>query len=133
MILGEDGEPWFVAVDVCKVLGLADVSVAMRKLDNDEKTTRCLTPGLIEQGFSDNNAGTSLNFVNESGLYSLILTSRKPEANAFALAISPPADTFRSRPHGGPWRYRYVPTYEALAVRLDRLRRHRCGLAFRRH
>lgn len=79
----DDGEPWFVAVDVCRVLGITDTSVAMRKLDDDEKMTLCLTLGHIEQGLSDNAPGTSLNLINESGLYSLIMTSRKPEARAF--------------------------------------------------
>ncbi|ACK78068.1 Bro-N domain-containing protein [Acidithiobacillus ferrooxidans] len=83
VIPGENGEPWWVAVDVCRALGLVDASVAMRKLDEDEKTTLCLTPGHVKQGLSDNAPGTSLNLVNEPGLYRLILTSRKPEAHAF--------------------------------------------------
>ncbi len=83
VITGEDGEPWFVATDVCKVLGLDQVSRAIGRLDDDEKTTLTITTSLIKQGVSDNNPGTSLNIVNESGLYSLILTSRKPEAKAF--------------------------------------------------
>lgn len=79
----KQGEPWWVAVDVCKVLGLDQVSRAMDRLDDDEKTTLTISTGLIEQGFSDNVPGTSLNLVNEPGLYRLILTSRKPEAKAF--------------------------------------------------
>lgn len=80
---GEDGEPWWVAVDVCKVLGIVNARDALTKLDDDEKKTVGITDGLIEQGLSDNAPGTSLNLVNEPGLYRLILTSRKPEARAF--------------------------------------------------
>lgn len=83
VIRNEDGDPWFVAVDVCRVLGLDQVSRALARLDNDEKTTLTISTGLIEQGLSDNVPGTLLNLVNEPGLYALILTSRKPEAKAF--------------------------------------------------
>lgn len=83
VIRDEHGETWWVAVDVCKVLGLVQVSRAMDRLDDDEKTTLTISTGLLEQGVSVNNPGTSLNLVNEPGLYSLILTSRKPEAKAF--------------------------------------------------
>ncbi|MHB1631051.1 MAG: BRO-N domain-containing protein [Acidithiobacillus sp.] len=83
VLRGEDGEPWWVAVDVCKVLGIVNARDALTKLDDDEKKTVGITDGLIEQGLSDNVPGTSLNLVNEPGLYRLILTSRKPEAKAF--------------------------------------------------
>lgn len=81
VIRGEDGEPWWVAVDVCKVLGLSDVHKVMARLDDDEKMqvvdpdTRNTIPGT---GIND-----LLNLINEPGLYSLILTSRKTEAKAF--------------------------------------------------
>lgn len=83
VLRGEDGEPWWVAVDVCKALGITNARDALTKLDDDEKKTVGITDGLIEQGLSDNAPGTSLNLVNEPGLYRLILTSRKPEAKAF--------------------------------------------------
>lgn len=67
-------EPWFVAKDVCEVLELAEVSNAIKRLDDDEKLTRTLF-------VSGQNRGVYL--INESGLYSLILTSRKPEAKVF--------------------------------------------------
>ena len=67
-------EPWFVAKDVCAILGLSDVSMSLSRLDPDEKGTSSIgTPGGTQQ----------LSTINESGLYSLILTSRKPEAKAF--------------------------------------------------
>lgn len=69
-----DGEPWFVAADVCKVLGLSKVSMAIKSLDADEKGVSTVsTPGGDQQ----------VSIINESGLYSLILRSRKPEAKRF--------------------------------------------------
>lgn len=67
-----DGEPWFVAADVCKALDVQNPTDAIKKLDDDEKAR--LNLGL---------RGGDTNVVNESGLYSLVLGSRKPEAKAF--------------------------------------------------
>jgi prophage antirepressor-like protein len=74
-ITGPDGEPWWLAADVCGVLGLSgDPGQHTRRLDDDE--TRLIS--------NQTNAGPrSMLVVNESGLYSLILTSRKPEAKRF--------------------------------------------------
>lgn len=67
-----DGEPWFVAADVCEVLTVATEQT--RRLDDDEKGLRTVqTHGGPQQ----------MLVINESGLYSLILTSRKPEAKRF--------------------------------------------------
>lgn len=72
-----DGEPWFVAADVCKILGLEQVSRAMSRLDEDEK-------GLLKVTHPQNpNKMMDVNGVNEAGLYHLILCSNKPEAKAF--------------------------------------------------
>lgn len=65
------GEPWFSAVDVCRVLEIGNPSQAMTRLDGDEVT-------LIS-----NEGSRESNYVSEPGLYSLILGSRKPEARAF--------------------------------------------------
>ena len=66
--------PWFVAKDVCAVLELSDVSMSVSKLDDDEK--------LIQKIFvSGQNRDVVV--VNESGLYTLILRSNKPEAKRF--------------------------------------------------
>jgi prophage antirepressor-like protein len=70
----KDGQSWWVASDVCKVLDHSDVSMAVRRLDDDEKGKNSVgTPG----------GKQSLLCVNEPGLYTLILTSRKAEAKAF--------------------------------------------------
>jgi prophage antirepressor-like protein len=68
------GNPWFLAGDVCKVLAIANSRHALTRLDPDEKgvATADTLGGQQEQAIID-----------ESGLYSLILTSRKPEAKRF--------------------------------------------------
>lgn len=70
-----EGEPWFVAADVCRALGLGNSSDAIRKLDADEKDGVDLIDPI---GRKQNTA-----IINEPGLYTLVLSSRKPEAKAF--------------------------------------------------
>ena len=68
------GEPWFVAKDVCDILEHSDTSKAVERLDDDERGTNIVrTPG----------GPQTMLTVNESGLYALIFTSRKPEAKRF--------------------------------------------------
>lgn len=69
-----EGEPWFVAADVCRALGLGNSSDVIKRLDEDERTLVSI------EGASN---GLPVNAVNEPGLYALILGSRKPEAKAF--------------------------------------------------
>ena len=69
-----NGEPWFVAADVCKALEIGNPTDALRRLDEDERTLVSI------EGASN---GLPVNAVNEPGLYVLILGSRKPEAKAF--------------------------------------------------
>ncbi len=66
-----DGEPWFVATDVCNVLDLSNPTIAVSRLDEDERAKF----NLGRQG--------DATIVNEPGLYTLVLGSRKPEAKAF--------------------------------------------------
>jgi prophage antirepressor-like protein len=69
-----NSEPWFIAADVCKALGIQRTDDGMSRLDADEKGAVSIrTPGGEQQ----------MTGINESGLYSLILGSRKPEAKAF--------------------------------------------------
>ena len=69
-----DGEPWFVAADVCKALELEKTNRALSRLDDGEKGAHSVsTPGGRQR----------MSIISESGLYSLILGSRKPEARAF--------------------------------------------------
>lgn len=71
----KNGEPWFVAKDVCEILEVGNPSQALSRLDDDEKNTLILNDG------TEGNPIKSV--VNESGLYSLVLSSRKPEAKQF--------------------------------------------------
>lgn len=73
----KDGEPWFVAADVCKALEVGNPSQALTRLDDDEKFTTIISNEGAASGIS------SLAFVNEPGLYTLVLGYRKPEAKAF--------------------------------------------------
>jgi prophage antirepressor-like protein len=73
----KDGEPWFVAADVCRVLSLGQVTRAMDRLEPDEG-------GLLEITHPQKPEETiEVNAVNEPGLFNLILGSRKPEAKLF--------------------------------------------------
>lgn len=73
-----EGDPWFVAKDVCTVLAIANPSDAVRSLDEDEAD---LVPAALVT--TEGRPQDFLNIINEAGLYSLILRSRKPEAKAF--------------------------------------------------
>ena len=64
-------EPWFVATDVTRILNLSNTTVALSRLDEDERSKF----NLGRQG--------KANIVNEYGLYKLILASRKPSAKKF--------------------------------------------------
>lgn len=73
-VIEQDGEPWFVATDVCRALELDDTGKATGRLDEDELTRIKLWSG---------GQNREMLAVNEPGLYSLVLGSRKPEAKAF--------------------------------------------------
>ena len=69
-----DGEPWFVAADVCRALEISNSRDAVARLDDDEKGV----------GSTDTLGGKQgMQIINEPGLYTLVLGSRKPEAKAF--------------------------------------------------
>ena len=69
-----NGELWFVAADVCDALAIAQPASSLRRLDADERGVHTVhTPGGSQE----------MTTINEAGLYSLILRSRKPEAKAF--------------------------------------------------
>ena len=77
LIQDEEGEPWWVASDVCEIIGLSNTTEALRNLDNDEKSTLRISEG-----------GPERNIINEPGLYSLIIRANKPEAKKFKRWIS---------------------------------------------
>ena len=70
-----NGEPYFVGKDVAEILGYKDTSDAMKRhVDNEDKLTRC---------FTDSGQNREMYIINESGLYSLILSSKLPKAKEF--------------------------------------------------
>lgn len=73
-IINQNGEFWFVANDVCNILEIQNTSNALKTLDDDEKAKLENTPRLnlgLHKGVKQ------INIINESGLYALILRSRK--------------------------------------------------------
>lgn len=95
-----DRQPWFVAGDICKALGLKNSRQALAKLEADQKgVTTMDTPGGRQQ----------VSIINESGLYSLTLTSRKAEARQFKKWITSVVIP-SIRQHGG-----YINGQEALS------------------
>ena len=73
-----EGEVWFVAKDVCDILGLTNTTVALESLDEDDRSKFFLGRSPIHGG------GGEANIINEPGLYALILRSNKPEAKSFS-------------------------------------------------
>lgn len=71
----KDGEPWFVGKDVAEILGHSNPQRALRDyIDDDDKgVTKIVTPGGTQ----------TMAIINESGLYSLILSSKLPNAKKF--------------------------------------------------
>lgn len=69
-----EDQAWFIAKDVCNVLEIDNVSQALSRLDLDEKNTIILNEGI---------GNPQKAIVNESGFYSLVLSSRKPDARKF--------------------------------------------------
>ena len=70
----KNGEPWFVAADICKALEIKNNRDILSRLDDDEKGVDLTdTPGGKQK----------MTTINEYGLYTLVLSSRKKEAKAF--------------------------------------------------
>lgn len=82
VIIDEDGNPWWIAKDVCEILEYSkDISSVVSKLDEDEKMIRKISVwGKISNG---NEKTRDMWTINEFGLYSLMLSSNKPEAKSF--------------------------------------------------
>lgn len=81
-VVVKDGEPWFVATDVAKVLGYSDTNYALR--------THCKNPTLIVCGESPDTtgrggfrAGTQINIIPERDIYRLVMRSKLPSAERF--------------------------------------------------
>lgn len=99
-VVMRDGAPWFVATDVAEALEYRDAAEASRYLDDDEKGTWIpRTP----------SGGQRLTIISESGLYALVLRSRKPGARRFAKWVT--SEILPS--------IRKTGAYGAAAVRVD--------------
>jgi len=70
-----DGQPWFIAQEVCKALDIVNASQAVSALDADERDHLRVSSGM--------RGNPMRAIVSESGLYSLLFRSNKPEAKAF--------------------------------------------------
>lgn len=75
-----DGEPWFVAKDVCDILDINNSRQAMTRLENFEKNTVILNDG--------NKGNPNMTVISESGFYALVLSSRKPIAKPFRIWVT---------------------------------------------
>lgn len=77
VIVDENGEPWFIAMQVAEILEYSDAHKMTGRLDEDEKSNRQIG------GLGPETGGRGITCINESGLYSAILTSKKPAAKTF--------------------------------------------------
>lgn len=115
IITDENGDPLFVAADVCKALAISDVKQAIERLDSDERGRYdVLTGGGIQ----------SSTCVTEAGLYRLIFTSRKEQSERFKRWIA--HDVLPSiRKTGSYAIQKSVPTgIQALRQLIDELEAH---------
>lgn len=76
-VVTRNGDPWFVAADVCAALEIGNPTQALSRLDDDEQAL------ISNEGIHTGPGNPTVNIISESGLYSLILGSRKPEAKRF--------------------------------------------------
>lgn len=103
-VVSKEGEPFFCLADVCKMLELSNPSVVSQRLDDDERTKL----DLGRQG--------EATFINESGLYSVILRSEKPNAKQFRKWVT--SEVLPSiRKHGGYMVSKENETTEELLAR----------------
>ncbi len=98
-VTDEQGEPWFVGKDVAVALGYKDQQKALKMhVDDEDKLTR----QIVVSG-----QGRNVIFINESGLYSLILSSKLPSAKQFKRWVTSEVLP-QIRKTGG-----YIPTQDA--------------------
>jgi prophage antirepressor-like protein len=122
-IVMQNGEPWWVAVDVCAILGIANARDALSRLDNDEKgVANADTLGGVQR----------LLTVSESGLYALVLTSRKKEAQRFRKWVTTevlPSIRKTGRYEAQKTAHGLRPTDVKFALRIVAEARRTCGTA----
>ena len=104
----KDGEPWFVGKDVAVALGYSNARDALAKhVDNEDKKILTSQNATLEKL---NIPNRGLTIINESGLYSLVLSSKLPQAKVFKHWVT--AEVLPSiRRHGA---YATAPTIEKI-------------------
>lgn len=103
-----DGDPWFLASDVCRALEHSDTSTAVKRLDEEDK---------LLQTIFVSGQNRQVIVINESGLYNLILTSRKEEARKFKRWVT--SEVLPSIRKTGKYNYQnQIPTTLSEALRL---------------
>ena len=101
-VIGTQAEPLFVAKDICDALGLANISMALQAIDGDDINLVDVIDSIGRQ--------KQMKALSESGLYTLVLRSDKPEAKAFKKWVT--SEVLPSiRKHGA---YATAPTIEAM-------------------
>lgn len=106
-----DGAPQWVAIDVCSVLGIANHRDALARLDDDERDEVGLTDAIGREQVTAT--------VNESGLYSLILSSRKKQAKEFKKWVT--AEVLPSIRKTGSYALAPVSETDKLAATVNQL------------
>lgn len=119
-----DDEPWWVLSDVCAVLDLSNPSKAATGLDPDERMTLTSSEGqsgltVVNNDGQGRGGARSLTLINQSGLYSLILRSRKEEAKRFKKWVT--SVVLPSIRKTGSYSVRPAPVAEPATTLLERL------------
>ena len=81
------GEPWFRGRDVATILGYNNTTQAIRVNVDDDDKKKMEELGKLSDSLPDPNARKTM-FINESGLYSLIMRSEKPEATPLGSGLT---------------------------------------------
>ena len=100
-IVEQDGAPWFVAKDVCDILGLKNSRQALTRLDDDEKA---------DVTINDGSQMRKMATINESGLYSLTFTSTKSSAKRFKKWVT--SEVLPSIRKTGKYKIKAEPEYK---------------------
>lgn len=109
--VSRDGEPWFVLRDICNALNIKNVADVANRIDKED----------IDQTYAQDGRGHSqkMHIVNESGLYTVILRSEKPEAKVFKRWVT--AEVLPSIRKTGRYENRPMTVAENLAAQAQLL------------
>lgn len=115
-VMDEKNEPWFMVGDVCKCLGLGNVSRALDNLEERWKADITISNASYDPKVNGSKKRMKVLFVNEPGLYSLIFKSRKQEAINFRNWVCEEVlPSIRKNGEYNMTRSRLKPTYKELA------------------